>query len=96
MNIIFKTNNFNGYGLQSNPNPTVAYVKTMQAENEKDCKTFALKDDKILYTLNRLHDDVKKIKLSTDNIILDVHLQLEKQTSLLEAVLSQLQKHIKD
>jgi hypothetical protein len=87
MSTFFKTNNFNGYGLQSNPNPTVAYIKTMQAENEKDCS----KDDKILYTLNRLHDDVKKIKLSTDNIILDVQLQLEKQTSLLELIHSQMQ-----
>jgi len=84
MSTFFKTNNFNGY---SSPNPTVAYLKTMQSENEKDCS----KDDKILYTLNRLHDDVKKIKLSTDNIILDVQLQLEKQTSLLELILSQMQ-----
>jgi len=95
MSTFFKTNNFNGYGLQSNPNPTVAYIKTMQLEIEKDCS----KDDKILYALNRLHDDVKKIKLSTDNIILDVQLQLEKQTSFLELLLSQmqlLQQHIKD
>jgi|694.fasta_scaffold12235_10 hypothetical protein len=88
MSTFFKTNNFNGYGLQNNPNPTVAYIKSMKAENEKDCSS---RDDKILYTLNRLHDDVKKIKLSTDNIILDVQLQLEKQTSLLELILSQMQ-----
>lgn len=79
--------------LQCTPNPTVAYVKAMHLQNEKDLR--ASKEDRILAMLHRLQDDITKIKLANENVILDVHIQLEKQGALLESLQSLLSSFLK-